>query len=126
MQIVQQEIFGPVLLILPFDTEDEVVRRANNTSYGLAAGLYSNCVKKTHRIAAQLEAGTVFVNTCKYLAYLLNCNLFLDNDTMVHVPFGGYKNSGHGRENSVECLKAFFQIKSIYVNYGDAVQHNLD
>jgi acyl-CoA reductase-like NAD-dependent aldehyde dehydrogenase len=103
---------GPVLLLLPFDTEEEVVKRANNTHYGLAAGLYSNCVKRVHRVAAKIEAGTVFINTY--------------NDTMVHIPFGGYKNSGHGRENSVECLKAFYQIKSIYVNIGDTVQHNLD
>ncbi|KAI6177175.1 putative betaine-aldehyde dehydrogenase [Aphelenchoides bicaudatus] len=121
MEIVRDEIFGPVLLLLPFETEEEVVSRANNTHYGLATGLYSNCLKRAHRVAAQLEAGTVFINTY--------------NDTMVHVPFGGYKkevlqkinkNSGHGRENSVECLKAFYQIKSIYVNYGDNVQHNLD
>lgn len=70
MEIVRDEIFGPVLLILPFDTEEEVVRRANNTHFGLAAGLYSNCVKRSHRVAARLEAGTVFINTCKphYLA----------------------------------------------------------
>jgi len=112
MEIVRDEIFGPVLLILPFDNEEEVVKRANNTNFGLAAGLYTCCVKRAHRVASKLEAGTVFVNTY--------------NDTMVHVPFGGVKNSGHGRENSVECLKAFFQIKSVYVNFGDEVQHNLD
>jgi len=112
MEIVKDEIFGPVLLLLPFDSEEEVIKRANNTTYGLAAGLYSGCLKQAHRVAAALEAGTVFVNTY--------------SDTMVHVPFGGVKNSGHGRENSIECLKSFFQIKSIYVNIGDEVQHNLD
>ncbi|CAD5212346.1 unnamed protein product [Bursaphelenchus xylophilus] len=79
--------------------------------YGLAAGLHSSCVKRTHRVAAALEAGTVYVNTY--------------NDTHVHIPFGGYKNSGHGKENSVECLREYSQIKSVYVHIGDDVQHNL-
>lgn len=112
MTIVRDEIFGPCLLILPFDTEEEVVHRANNTSFGLAAGLHTSCLKRAHRVAALLEAGTVFVNTY--------------NDTHVHVPFGGYKNSGHGRENSEECLREYVQVKSVYVNIGEGLQHHLD
>ncbi|KAI6237787.1 Protein CBR-ALH-12 [Aphelenchoides besseyi] len=112
MEIVKDEIFGPVLLLLPFESEEEVVERANATHYGLAAGLHTSCVKRAHRVAAELEAGTIFVNTY--------------SDTQVHVPFGGFKDSGHGRENSVECLKAFMQVKAVYVNTGDEIAHNLD
>jgi acyl-CoA reductase-like NAD-dependent aldehyde dehydrogenase len=110
MEIVVNEIFGPVMLLLPFDTEEEVVKRTNSTSYGLAAGLHTGCLKRAHRVAANLEAGTVYINSY--------------SDTHVHIPFGGVKNSGHGRENSVECLRAFLQIKAIYVNIGE-VEHNL-
>ncbi|GMT20477.1 hypothetical protein PFISCL1PPCAC_11774, partial [Pristionchus fissidentatus] len=106
---VREEIFGACCLILPFDTEEEVVRRVNNTSFGLAAGVFSKNLARCHRIAAQLEAGTVF------------CNSY--NDTEVNVPFGGYKNSGHGRENCPDTLKAYTQIKAVYVNVQDSLEH---
>ncbi|KAH7731646.1 Protein ALH-12 b [Aphelenchoides avenae] len=111
MEVATDEIFGPVMLILTFRDEEEVIRRANNTSYGLAAGLYTKCLSRAHRVAARLSAGTVFVNTY--------------NDTEVHIPFGGYKNSGHGRENCIECLHAFTQIKSVYVNISGGLEHNV-
>uniref|UniRef100_A0A7I4YDD3 Aldehyde dehydrogenase domain containing protein n=1 Tax=Haemonchus contortus TaxID=6289 RepID=A0A7I4YDD3_HAECO len=106
---VREEIFGAVCLILPFDTEDEVIHRANATMYGLAAGVFSGNLARCHRIATKLQAGTVFINTY--------------NDTEVNVPFGGYKNSGHGRENCLDTLKAYTQTKAIYVNIQDTTEH---
>jgi acyl-CoA reductase-like NAD-dependent aldehyde dehydrogenase len=98
---VQEEIFGPVLTVQPFDTEDEAVRLANGTSYGLAAGLQTGSIARAHRVAAQLAAGTVWVNTWGVL------------DTAV--PFGGYKQSGYGREGGPEGLDEYLQTKSVIV-----------
>ncbi|TKR76125.1 hypothetical protein L596_017317 [Steinernema carpocapsae] len=109
MKVVKEEIFGAVCLILPFDTEEEVVKRANDTGYGLATGVFSRNLARGHRIASKLQAGTVFINTY--------------NDTDVHVPFGGFKESGHGRENCIEALHAFTQIKAVYVNVEDKLDH---
>lgn len=109
MEIVRDEVFGAVMLILPFDTEEEVIKRANNTSFGLAAGIFSGNLARAHRIAAKLQAGTVYVNTY--------------NDTEVNVPFGGFKNSGHGRENSIATLQSFTQIKAVYVYVADKLDH---
>jgi len=111
MEIVKDEIFGACLLLLPFEDEAEVIKRANNTSYGLAAGLYTKDVGRAHRVAAKLQAGTVFINTY--------------NDCDVNVPFGGFKNSGHGRENCIEALYAYTQIKAIYVNTAENLEHHL-
>ncbi|VDK45574.1 unnamed protein product, partial [Cylicostephanus goldi] len=107
--ILGLKIFGAVCLLLPFDTEEEVLQRANETEYGLAAGVFSKNLARCHRIAARLQAGTVFINTY--------------NDTEVNVPFGGYKNSGHGRENCLDTLRAYSQIKAIYVNIQDTTEH---
>lgn len=109
MKIVREEIFGAVMLILPFETEEEVVRRANDTPYGLAAGVFSGNLGRAHRVAARLNAGTIYINTY--------------NDTEVDVPFGGFKSSGVGRENSIETLQAFTQTKAIYVNVSDKLEH---
>uniref|UniRef100_A0A158PAL2 Aldedh domain-containing protein n=1 Tax=Angiostrongylus cantonensis TaxID=6313 RepID=A0A158PAL2_ANGCA len=106
---VREEIFGACCLLLPFDTEEEVVNRANDTIYGLAAGIFSSNLARCHRLAARLQAGTVYINTY--------------NDTEVNVPFGGYKNSGHGRENCLDTLRAFSQTKAIYVNIQDTTEH---
>ncbi|CAJ0597663.1 unnamed protein product [Cylicocyclus nassatus] len=106
---VREEIFGACCLILPFDTEEEVLQRANNTEFGLAAGVFSGNLARCHRVAARLQAGTVYINTY--------------NDTEVNVPFGGYKNSGHGRENCLDTLKAYSQLKAIYVNIQDTTEH---
>ncbi|KAE9554572.1 hypothetical protein FO519_002211 [Halicephalobus sp. NKZ332] len=111
MEIIQNEIFGAVLCILPFDTEEEVIERANNTSFGLAAGLYTKSVRRAHRVAARLQAGTVYINSY--------------NDTDVYIPFGGYKNSGHGRENCIETLHCYSQVKAVYVNTQDKLEHHL-
>jgi len=111
MEIIQNEIFGAVLCILPFDTEEEVIARANNTTFGLAAGLYSKCIRRAHRVAAQLQAGTIYINSY--------------NDTEVYIPFGGYKNSGHGRENCIETLHCYSQVKAVYVNLQSKLEHHL-
>lgn len=101
MTIAQEEIFGPVLCILPFDTEEEAVRGANDTIYGLAAGLWTNDVARAHRVAKQLEAGQVFVN--RY-----GCYDFAS-------PFGGFKQSGWGKEYAIHSLDSFTKMKAIWI-----------
>lgn len=101
MTAVKEEIFGPVLSVLCFDTEEEAVKRANCTPYGLAAGIMSSNLRRAHRVADRLQAGIVWIN---------NYNVFLPE-----VPFGGYKMSGFGRENGLACLENYSQLKSIYV-----------
>jgi len=104
-EIVKEEVFGPVMCVLPFDTEEEAVRRANDTPYGLAAGVMTGSLARGHRIAKQFQAGTVWIN---------NFNL-----CPVELPFGAYKMSGYGRECSLHAVDAFTQIKSVYVETGD-------
>jgi len=105
MEICKEEIFGPVLSILSFDSEEEVIERANNTPYGLAAGVFTNDIKRGHRVIHQLQAGTCWIN---------NYNI-----TPVELPFGGYKQSGQGRENSLAAIQQYTQLKSVYVELGD-------
>ena len=105
MKIVCEEIFGPVMSVLRFDEEEEVIRRANDTPFGLAAGLFTKDVNRAHRVSQSLQAGIIWVN---------NYNL-----TPIEIPFGGYKQSGIGRENSVEALRHYTQIKTIFVETGD-------
>ena len=100
-RVVQEEIFGPVLTVQRFDTEDEAVAMANGTPYGLAAGLHTNDVARAHRVAAKLRAGIVWVNSWAVLDAAL--------------PFGGYGRSGHGRENGPEGLDEYLQTKSVYL-----------
>lgn len=105
MSISQEEIFGPVLAAMPFEDEDDltdIIRKANDTEYGLAAGIWTTDIRKAHRVAHRLEAGTVWVN--EYNA--------LD----AAVPFGGYKQSGYGREMGSYSLDLYTQVKSIWVN----------
>ena len=101
MRLYQQEIFGPVVSILPFDTEDEAVAMANDTSYGLAATAWTTNVSRAHRIVKRLQAGSVQVN----------CQLVFDHD----LPFGGYKQSGWGQEFGREGLEAYLKNKSVIV-----------
>ncbi len=105
MAIVQEEIFGPVMTVLVFDDETEVVARANDTRFGLAAGVFTQNLSRGHRVAAQLEAGIVWIN---------NYNL-----TPIEVPFGGVKQSGIGRENSHAAIEHYTQRKTVYVELGD-------
>ncbi len=105
MQFVNEEIFGPVMAVLTFESEDEVIARANDTVYGLAAGVFTNDLARGHRTAAALEAGIVWINTY--------------NITPIEMPFGGTKQSGIGRENSHAAIEHYTQLKSVYVATGD-------
>ena len=105
MRIAREEIFGPVMCVLAFDTEDEVVARANATQFGLAAGVFTRDIQRAHRSIAALEAGTCWINTY--------------NLTPIAMPFGGYKRSGMGRENGHVALDHYSQWKSVYVEMGD-------
>ncbi|SUD90577.1 betaine-aldehyde dehydrogenase [Psychrobacter phenylpyruvicus] len=104
MRIVREEIFGPVMSILSYDTEEEVVRRANDTNYGLAAGIVTKDITRAHRVIGQLEAGICWINTW--------------GDSPAQMPVGGYKHSGVGRENGIQTLKHYTQTKSVQVELG--------
>lgn len=105
MRIAREEIFGPVMSVLKFDSEDEVIERANNTEFGLAAGVFTRDLPRAHRVIGELQAGTCWIN-----AY---------NLTPVEIPFGGVKQSGIGRENSLAALAHYSQLKTVYVETGD-------
>jgi aldehyde dehydrogenase (NAD+) len=104
LRISREEIFGPVVPIIPFDTEDEAVRLANDTPYGLAAGIQTTNLGRAIRLSDRLKAGTVWTNT--WHKYHPNA------------PFGGYKMSGYGREQGVEALESYTQYKTIWLNVG--------
>jgi betaine-aldehyde dehydrogenase len=101
MAIVREEIFGPVMTVLSFDGEDEVIARANATEYGLAAGIFTRDLTRGHRVIARLEAGTCWINHY--------------NVTPIELPFGGVKRSGLGRENGKAAIEHYSQLKSVYV-----------
>ena len=101
MAVAREEIFGPVLCVLPFDDEAEVLKRANDTVYGLAAGLWSRDVSLAHRMASHLKAGTIWVNCW--------------GDTDAASPFGGMKQSGYGREMGKDAIALYTQTKSVWV-----------
>ena len=105
MAIVREEIFGPVMSILDFDDEDDVVARANATEFGLAAGVFTNDLTRAHRVIARLQAGTCWINHY--------------NVTPIELPFGGYKSSGIGRENGRAAIEHYTQLKSVYVAMSD-------
>ncbi|MEQ8395154.1 betaine-aldehyde dehydrogenase [Thalassobaculum sp.] len=105
LTIVREEIFGPVMTLLVFDDEDEAVTRANATPFGLAAGLFTRDLARAHRVAARLEAGTVWINDY--------------NVTPIEMPFGGVKQSGLGRENGLAAIEHYTQRKSVFVQLGD-------
>ena len=104
MTIAREEIFGPVLSVLDFEDEDEVIARANATDFGLAAGVFTRDLARAHRVVARLDAGTCWINTY--------------NLTPVEMPFGGVKQSGIGRENSRAAIEHYSRIKSVYVATG--------
>jgi betaine-aldehyde dehydrogenase len=105
MPNVKDEIFGPVMSILKFETEEEVIRRANDTEYGLAAGIFTTNLSRGHRVIAQLEAGICWINTW--------------GSSPAQMPVGGYKQSGIGRENGIDTLNQYTQVKSVYIELGD-------
>ncbi|MGY5394334.1 betaine-aldehyde dehydrogenase [Acinetobacter sp. NigerLNRRAM0016] len=105
MRIVQDEIFGPVMSILTYDSIEEAIQRANQTLYGLAAGVVTQDISQAHRIIHQLEAGICWINTW--------------GESPAEMPVGGYKQSGVGRENGLSTLQHYTRIKSIQVELGD-------
>jgi betaine-aldehyde dehydrogenase len=102
---VTDEIFGPVMSVLSFENETEVVERANDTKFGLAAGVFTQDINRAHRVINQLKAGICWINSW--------------GDSPAEMPVGGYKESGIGRENGPETLKSYTQIKSIFVRLDD-------
>nr|MDQ3829075.1 aldehyde dehydrogenase [Candidatus Tectomicrobia bacterium] len=107
MYLAQEEVFGPVLGVLTFHEEEELIALANQTRYGLAAGIWTNDIRRAHRVARDLKAGTVWINTYRAISYAS--------------PFGGYKQSGYGREMGLEAIKEFTQVKSVWVDLADTV-----
>jgi len=105
MTVVREEIFGPVMSVLEFQDEREVIERANATEFGLAAGVFTNDLTRAHRVIARLQAGTCWIN--QY------------NVTPIELPFGGVKLSGLGRENGRAAIEHYTQLKSVYVAMGD-------
>ncbi|OEF28122.1 betaine-aldehyde dehydrogenase [Vibrio rumoiensis] len=105
MAHVQQEIFGPVMSVLKFNDEDEVIQRANATEFGLAAGIFTQNLSRAHRVIHQMQAGICWINTW--------------GDSPAEMPVGGYKHSGIGRENGTETLHHYTQTKSVFVHLGD-------
>ncbi|MGN6773767.1 betaine-aldehyde dehydrogenase [Rhizobium sp.] len=104
MTIAREEIFGPVMCVLDFDDEAEVIARANTTEFGLSGGVFTADLTRAHRVVDQLEAGTLWINTY--------------NLCPVEIPFGGSKQSGFGRENSLAALEHYSELKTVYVGMG--------
>jgi len=107
-QIMNEEVFGPVLCVTPFRDVDEVVAMANDTRFGLAAGVWTIDIRRAHALAKSLQAGTIWVNTYRALAF--------------NSPFGGYKASGIGRQNGIEAVDDYLQTKSVWCELGTEVQ----
>ena len=106
-RVAREEIFGPVVALMRFDGEDEAVAAANDTRYGLAAGVWTENLRRAHRMVARLRAGTVWVNNYRLVSH--------------GVPFGGYKQSGVGREMGPEALREFTELKSVWIDTGNRV-----
>src|SRR5258706_3740590 len=105
---MNEEVFGPVLCLTPFHDEDEVVRLANATRFGLAAGVWTRDLSRAHTMARRLKAGTVWINIYRALAF--------------NSPFGGFKSSGLGRANGIESVDQYLQTKSVWCELGSDVQ----
>jgi acyl-CoA reductase-like NAD-dependent aldehyde dehydrogenase len=108
MRIAREEVFGPVAALIPFRDEDEAVRIANDTPFGLAAGVWTGQAQRAHRVAGRLRAGTVWINNYRKTSYA--------------TPFGGYKQSGLGRENGADALREYTEEKSVWVDTGQGVK----
>src|SRR5262245_12401344 len=102
MRIANEEVFGPVLSIIPFEDEDEAVKIANGTIYGLAAGVWTSSIRRAISMSERLEAGTIWVNTYRATSYMS--------------PFGGYKRSGLGRESGMSAIREYLQEKSVWID----------
>jgi acyl-CoA reductase-like NAD-dependent aldehyde dehydrogenase len=104
MRIAQEEVFGPILSIITFRDEDDAVAIANDSRFGLGAGVWTSDISRAFRMSERIQAGTVWVNTYRALSYMS--------------PFGGYKDSGLGRENGIDAIREFLQVKSVWINTG--------
>jgi acyl-CoA reductase-like NAD-dependent aldehyde dehydrogenase len=109
-RLAQDEIFGPVLAVIPFDTEDEVIALANATPYGLIGGVWTNDMKRGHRVASQLQVGFVSINSFRPLHWTL--------------PYGGVKLSGVGRENGLEVLREYTELKTVFIEMSTGSPEN--
>jgi aldehyde dehydrogenase (NAD+) len=107
-EIAREEVFGPVLTVMPFDDEADAVALANDSRFGLAAGVWTRDVKRAHRVARDLKAGTIWINLYRAVAF--------------NSPFGGYKASGIGRVNGAEAVDGFLQTKSVWCELDEAIQ----
>jgi aldehyde dehydrogenase (NAD+) len=102
MRIAQEEVFGPVLSVISFDSDEEAVAIANDTPYGLAAGVWTSSLARATEMPRRLKAGTVWVNAYRVVSYL--------------APFGGFKASGIGRENGIDAIREYLEPKSVFIN----------
>ncbi|MES2904089.1 MAG: aldehyde dehydrogenase [Pseudomonadota bacterium] len=105
MRIAREEIFGPVMAVIRFQDEEEAIRIANDSDFGLGAGVWTENMRRAIRVAHKLEAGSVYVNSYRVVSYMS--------------PFGGYKNSGLGRENGLEAIKEYLQTKSVWFSLNE-------
>ena len=106
MRIAQEEVFGPILSVIKFKDEDHAAEIANDSLYGLGAGIWTSDIGRSFRMAQKIQSGTVWVNTYRAVSFMS--------------PFGGYKSSGIGRENGLHAIDEFLQTKSVWVNIGTA------
>lgn len=106
--LMRREVFGPVLAVTPFDDDDEVAALANDSEFGLAAGVWTRDFRRAHLMARRLQAGTVWINTFRALTF--------------NSPFGGYKASGIGRQNGIEAIHQYLQTKSVWCELGQDIQ----
>jgi len=102
MRIANEEVFGPLLALIPFDDEEEAIHIANSTIYGLAAGAWTRSIRRAMTMSEKLEAGTVWINCYRVTSYM--------------TPFGGFKRSGVGREGGMEAIREYLQTKSVWID----------
>ena len=106
MRIAQEEVFGPVLSVIRFEDEADALRIANDVRFGLAAAVWTQDIGRAMRMSEKLQAGTVWINTYRAVSFM--------------APFGGYKDSGLGRENGIDAVREYLQTKSVWINAGAA------